>query len=129
MQTAEWYRERRTNVLSLSAADKATIREDWEALFGRAFAESFNLHCPNCYADAIILILRKMAKHDNGGYELKRGIAFRYKGKVYTASNITPDAAEWYIKQDLTHRDDFVTLARDYDDYERQTKRTIKIEE
>ena len=59
-----------------------------------------------------------MNKQENGGYILKRGIAFRYKGKVYTADNITAPAAEWYIAQDLKHRDDFEALAKDYDEYE-----------
>lgn len=58
-----------------------------------------------------------MEKQDNGGYQLKSGVAFRYKGKIYTRDNITAPAAEWYIKQDLKHRDDFITLAKDYDTY------------
>lgn len=61
-----------------------------------------------------------MDKKNNGGYELKAGIAFRYKGKVYNRINITAEAAEWWIRQDLKHRDDFVTLAKDYDEYERK---------
>lgn len=117
MQSAEWYRERVT-ALSLSEADKAVIRSDWEEATGKDFAASFNARCPNCHHDAAILILRTMNKQDNGGYILKRGVAFRYKGKVYSAGNITAAAAEWYIGQDLKHRDDFEALAKDYDEYE-----------
>lgn len=62
-----------------------------------------------------------MNKQENGGYILRRGVAFRYKGKIYTANNITADAAEWWIRQDLTHRDDFETLAKDYDAYDTNT--------
>ena len=117
MQSAEWYREKASSP-SLSEAEKATIRRDWEKLMGKNFTASFSAHCPNCYHDAAILILRTMNKQENGGYILKRGVAFRYKGKVYTADNITAPAAEWYIAQDLTRRDDFEVLAKDYDEYE-----------
>ena len=58
-----------------------------------------------------------MSKRDNGGYRLKAGVAFRYRGIIYTRDNITAPAAEWYIKQDLKHRDDFITLAKEYDSY------------
>ncbi len=116
MQSAEWYRARSYTTL-LTDADKAIIRNDWAELKKQDFYSSFSNRCPNCYHDAIILILRKMDKPDNGGYELKSGIAFRYKGKVYTKNNITAQAAEWYIKQDLNHRDDFISLGKDYDGY------------
>lgn len=62
-----------------------------------------------------------MSKADNGGYILRKGVAFRYKGTIYTDLNLTADAAEWYIKQDLRHRDDFIELAKDYDSYEKRT--------
>lgn len=116
MQSAEWYRDRAYSP-TLSVADKATIRQDWEDIKGVAFSASFNVKCPNCYHDAVILILRTMEKKDNGGYVLKRGKAFKYKGKVYTSQNITSEAAEWWIKQDLKHRDDFLELGKDYDIY------------
>lgn len=117
MQTQEWYRER-VSAPSLSDADKSVIRADWKQATGKNFTASFNARCPNCHHDAAILILRTMNKQENGGYILKRGVAFRYKGKVYTADNITAPAAEWYISQDLKHRDDFEVLAKDYDEYE-----------
>ena len=109
MQSAEWYRER-VSAPSLSDADKSVIRADWEDITGKDFTASFNARCPNCHHDAAILILRTMNKQEN--------VAFRYKGKVYTADNITAPAAEWYISQDLKHRDDFEVLAKDYDEYE-----------
>lgn len=121
MQSAKWYRDRAYSP-ALSVADKATIRQDWEEIKGVAFSASFNANCPNCYHDAVILILRMMEKKDNGGYVLKRGKAFKYKGKVYTNQNITPEAAEWWIKQDLKHRDDFLELGKDYDSYGRAGK-------
>lgn len=86
-------------------------------LTNKEFFASFNQTCPNCYNDAILMILSTMNRVDSGGYELKSGVTFRYKGKVYTRLNITPQAAEWYIKQDLSHRDDFISLAKDYDSY------------
>lgn len=58
-----------------------------------------------------------MTKVDNGGYELMRGYSFRYKGKIYDCRNITKEAAEWWIKQDLNNRDKFETLGKDYDSY------------
>lgn len=118
MQSAEWYRER-VFAPSLSDVDKAVIRADWEDITGKDFTASFNARCPNCHHDAAILILRTMDKQENGGYILKRGVAFKYKGKVYTCQNITPEAAEWWIKQDLKHRDDFLELGKDYDSYGR----------
>lgn len=116
MRSAEWYREKVLQP-SLSEADKAAIRGDWEILTGKDFTASFNARCPNCYHDAATLILHTMSKRDNGGYQLKAGVAFRYKGKIYTRDNITAPAAEWYIKQNPTHRDDFLALAKDYDSY------------
>lgn len=65
-----------------------------------------------------------MAKIDNGGYELLRGYSFRYKGKVYDCRNITQEAAEWWIKQDLNNRDKFETLGKDYDSYAENTTNT-----
>lgn len=120
MESAEWYRERAV-APSLSEADKATIRNDWKQSTGKEFTASFNARCPNCYHDAALIILHRMDKKENGGYILKRGVAFKYKGKVYTTHNITAAAAEWYIAQDLNHRDDFEELAKDYDEYETET--------
>lgn len=117
MKSAEWYREKALKP-SLSEAEKAAIRQDWDKFTGKEFAASFNARCPNCYHDAATLILRIMSKQENGGYVLKRGIAFRYKGKIYTADNITAAAAEAYIKEDLKHRDHFEVLAKDYNEYE-----------
>lgn len=114
MQSAEWYREKALKP-SLSEADKATIRNDWRRLTGKDFTASFNARCPNCYHDAATLILRTMSKRDNGGYQLKAGVAFRYKGKVYHRDNITASAARWYLRQDPKHRLDFIALAKDYD--------------
>lgn len=121
MQSEAWYRERVPKAL-LTEDDKAAIRRDWDAHMGRSFTASFAAHCPNRYHDAATLILRHMAtQKDSGGYVLRRGVAFRYKGKIYTADNITADAAEWWIRQDLMHRDDFETLAKDYDAYDTNT--------
>lgn len=125
MQPAEWYKERVFRP-SLSEADKAFVRQDWEQLTGASFHTSFSPGCPNCYNDAILLILRVMNKSDKGGYELKAGASFRYKGKVYTRQNITPEAAEWWIKQDINHRDEFVTLAHDYDSYETSPTKDVE---
>lgn len=116
VKSAEWYREKASKP-SLSEADKAAVRGDWERLTGKDFDASFNARCPNCYHDAATLILHTMSKRDNGGYRLKAGVAFRYKGKIYTRDNITAPAAEWYIRQAPEHRDDFIVLAKDYDSY------------
>lgn len=117
MQSAEWYRDRAMRP-SLTVAEKATIRQEWAKLMGSEFSASFNPGCPNCYHDAVILILRAMTKDETKSkYELKRGVVFKYHGKVYSSRNITDEAAEWWIKQDLKHRDDFITLAKDYDSY------------
>ena len=117
MQTQEWYRER-VSAPSLSDVDKSVIRADWKQVTGKDFTASFNARCPNCHHDAAILILRTMDKQENGGYILKRGVAFTYKVKVYNADNITAAAAEWYNTPELTPRDDFEVLAKDYDEYE-----------
>ena len=125
MQTEDWYRERAGTSASLSVADKSTIEHDWQELTGDSFAAAFNPNCPNRYRDAIIIILSKMKNTDtknNSGYELKRGVAFRFQGKMYDRRNITAEAAEWYIAQDLRHRDDFEELARPYDSYKPSEK-------
>lgn len=121
MQSEAWYRERVPKA-SLTEEEQAMIRRDWDAHMGRSFTASFAAHCPNRYHDAATLILRHMAtQKESGGYVLRRGVAFRYKGKIYTANNITAAAAEWWIGQDLMHRDDFETLAKDYDAYDTNT--------
>ena len=121
MQSEAWYRERMLKT-SLTEEEQAAIRRDWDAHMGRSFTASFSTHCPNRYHDAATLILRHMTTHkESGGYVLRRGIAFRYKGKIYTANNITAEAAEWWIGQDLMHRDDFEALAKDYDAYDTNT--------
>lgn len=53
------------------------------------------------------------------GYILKSGAVFKYKGKIITNDNLTAEAAEWYISQDIDNRNQFVELARDYDEYEK----------
>lgn len=118
MNTKEWYREK-ASANSLTYSDKTIIKADWKQLNGTDFSSSFNDKCHNCYHDAIILILRAMNKQETGGYILKKGVVFKYKGKLYTSSNITSQAAEWYIAQDLNHRNDFDVLAKDYDEYEK----------
>lgn len=72
--------------------------------------------------------MRNIENKNTGGYELKRGVAFRFQGKMYDRRNITSEAAEWYIEQDLRHRDDFEELARPYDSYEVKVKNTEKTE-
>lgn len=119
MQSAEWYREKVLEP-SLSEADKAIVRNDWRRLTGKDFTASFNVRCANCYHDAATLILRTMSKRDNGGYQLKAGVAFRYKGKVYHRDNITASVARWYLRQDPKHRGDFIALAKDYDRNDKQ---------
>lgn len=58
--------------------------------------------CPNRWRDAIIIILRKyrkMGRKKPQKYTLQRGVAFMYNGVIYTASNITDEAAEWWLEQ------------------------------
>lgn len=58
--------------------------------------------CPNRWRDAAILILRKyrtMARNKQQKYTLQRGVAFMYNGEIYTAANITDEAAEWWLDQ------------------------------
>lgn len=119
MHTEEWYLTR--NVAALTAAERTTIEEEFREVTGNAFAESFSLNCPDRYRDAITIILKTM-KNEKGaeGYVLKAGIVFKYKGRWITCDNITSAAAEWWIEQDLQHRDDFHELARDYDSYEKK---------
>lgn len=126
MHTRDWYKAISSKTM-LTDDEKAIIRAEWEELTGRTFGSSFNPSCKNCYNDAIILIHRKMNKAENGGYILKKGVAFRYKGKIYTDLNLTAEAAEGYIRQDLKHREDFIELARDYDSYEKRTTGAAKI--
>lgn len=57
-------------------------------------------------------------KYNNSGYILKRGVAFRYKGSIITRHNLTKEAAEWFISQDINNRDKFEELANDWDSYE-----------
>lgn len=70
--------------------------------------------------------MRNIENKSAGGYELKRGVAFRYQGKMYDRRNITAEAAEAYIAQDLRHRDDFEELARPYDSYEATAKKSTE---
>ena len=58
--------------------------------------------CPNRWRDAAIIILskyRKMARKKQQKYTLQRGVAFTYNGVIYTAANITDEAAEWWLDQ------------------------------
>ncbi len=121
MQSVEWYRERMVRPSSLTDAEKASIREDWREVMGVDFAVSFNLRCPNCYHDAAILIMRKMDNKNNSGYILKKGIVVRFQGKLYSDDNITDKAAEAYIREDLSRREDFITLAKEWEEYENGT--------
>ena len=116
MNPEVWYRERLN--ASLTASDKRTIESHYEMVTGKSFAGSFSQNCPNKYKDAITHILIKMKQDntDNGGYVLKQG-AFRYKGKVITNANMTAEAAEWWIHQNLDNRDQFASLGKDYDSY------------
>lgn len=116
MQPIDWYRERRGQA-SLSGADKNTIIADYNAATGGNFYTDFKPACPNRYSDAIDKIILTMANKDNSGYVLKRGVAFRYKGKMITRANITKEAAEWHIAQNLDNRNDFEVLAKDWDEY------------
>ena len=130
MQSAEWYRER-VSAPSLSDADKSVIRADWKQATGKNFTASFNARCPNCHHDAAILILRTMNKQENGGKSWLN--PYSEVAQMYIAdlslecvragcSAIMLDGgqfpAEWYISQDLKHRDDFEVLAKDYDEYD-----------
>lgn len=101
----------------LEEAEKKAIYNDWRAITGKEFTASFNTRCKNCYHDAVILILQAMNKQDNGGYQLLPGVAFKYKGRIITQHNITADAAEYWIQQDLKNRDYFLSLGKDYDSY------------
>ena len=126
--TQEWYNERLAELsASLSLFERDSIRADYEEISGRAWEESFSPNCPNCYRDAILIInakIRNMSNEKSGGYVLKSGIVFKYKGKTITHLNITAEAAEWFIKQDLRNRDKFVELANDYDSYEQNSLKT-----
>uniref|UniRef100_UPI00405787B5 hypothetical protein n=1 Tax=Alistipes sp. TaxID=1872444 RepID=UPI00405787B5 len=121
-----WYRERASEGFApLSVIDKEAIKADYKEVFGRYFSDDFSEGCPNCYQDATILILRKIMAQKNidaGGYVLKNGVVFKYKGKIITHLNITAAAAEWYIKQNLNNRDKFEELAKDYDSYAEESK-------
>lgn len=114
-----WYKALSSKTY-LSDEEKEVIRAEWEELTGRSFGSSFNPSCKNCYNDAINLIRIRMSKSDAGGYILKKGVAFRFKGKIYTDQNLTAEAAEGYIRQDIKHRDSFIELAHDYDSYEKR---------
>ena len=122
----EWYSERLAELSApLSVLEKYAVRADYEEVSGRLWEESFSLNCPNCYRDSILIInakLRNMSNKENsGGYVLKAGIVFRYKGKTITHTNITKEAAEWYINQDINNRDKFLELAKDYDSYAKES--------
>ncbi len=113
----EWYKER-VGKHPLSKTEQKRIEEDFEALAHKSFAESFPHNCPNKHNDALIIIIKMGAKTERGGYTLKRGIVINKNGKLYTNKNLTAAVAEWYIAQDLTHRGDFIAMAKDWDDYE-----------
>lgn len=117
-----WYWERRTaSASALTDAEKNEVKVDYEEITGRNWTEDFSVTCPNCFRDAITIILAKMKQNNNqdaGGYVLKSGVVFKYKGKTITHQNITAAAAEWFIKQDLNNRDKFWELAKDYDSYD-----------
>lgn len=118
--TLEWYYERFQSADFLTNAEQEAVRADYEAIMGASFVNSFRPDCPNRYHDAITQILLKMKQAQNterGGYLLKTGIVFKYKGKIITNSNLTAAAAEWYIAQDINHRDDFEELGKDYDSF------------
>lgn len=122
IHTPEWYSERKAaTAASLTSSERAEVESDFEEITGRKWADSFSPTCPNCIRDAITIILAKMKQNNNqdtGGYVLKAGVVFKYKGKIITHTNITAKAAEWYIKQDLNNRDKFHELAKDYDSYD-----------
>ena len=73
----------------------------------------FSGRCPNRFRDAAAMVasyLRKEQKGANGGYMLKSGIVFRYRGKLYTHLNLTVAAALCYLKQNPAHARDFLRL-------------------
>lgn len=90
----------RVGVSQLSLFDKQRI----EALTAKFGLPALNKRCPNCYQDAIVILLsrlRKMKKKQR--YTMSRGVAFRYKGTIYTAGNITDEAAKWWLKQNAAN--------------------------
>jgi len=117
--TREWYEEKLREAF-LTISDQETIRAQYQTVTGESFEVSFRPNCPNRFRDAITLILVKMKQEQNtsrGGYLLKQGVVFKYKGKIITNVNLTAASAEWYIAQNLDHRDDFEELGRDYDSF------------
>lgn len=79
----------------LSPFDKKRI-----ATLAEAYGVALNKKCPNCWADAVILILNKMRKTKKiQRYSIVRGVAFTYNGTIYTRYNITDEAVEWWLQQ------------------------------
>lgn len=93
--TYDWLKGRVGKPLSPSDCQKVEEIAD-------RFGYRLNKRCPNCYNDAIIVILttlRKMKKNRQR-YAMQRGVAFRYNGVIYTSANITDEAARWWLSQD-----------------------------
>lgn len=119
---ADWHKSRARDNTPLSPAEKRRIRADFESVTGREFASSFNPNCPNRYNDALINIIRMENTKKRGGYTLKRGVVINKNGKRYTNKDLTAAVAEWYIAQDLNNRGKFEHLAKEWDDYDTNSK-------
>lgn len=82
---------------ALSPLTKKRVEE-----LARANGVTMAANCPNQWRDAIVVMLtnyRRMARRKKQKYIMQRGVAFTYNGVIYSAANITDEAAEWWLEQ------------------------------
>ena len=81
-----------------STAERGIVEKLYRSVFGRAMRVS---SCPNRWADAVVemrLFLRKNQNKEvnmnERKYIMKRGVVFMFKGRAYSAANITDEVAK-----------------------------------
>ena len=78
---------------SLSKSDKASIKAEYKRIQGTELEVK---NCPNCWHDALIIIITKLSKNV---YFMKAGCVEIYDGVQYTRHNITDTVAEKIISE------------------------------
>jgi hypothetical protein len=96
---------------AMTEADKELIERVYEEVFRHPLSLDFVATCPNKYNDAAAAIASYYRRHEGGcDYVLKRGVVFKYKGRIITTQNLTNESAEWFISQDERNKDKFIVI-------------------
>lgn len=114
--TIEEYRAKYQGVSSAQvrglAAD-ATFRDDTEQLYKRYIGAGLNTHCPDCWFDAFVVLMKSdlttMKERANRLFELRAGAVLIYAGdesKTCNRHSLTDELALFH----LSHKPAYITL-------------------